>query len=109
MLEAWVAAQWIGNIVPTRPMHPVEVEALQVFAPAGLTPRQDWLSLQEGIWPIINDQIELLTRQKVAPEDAQCFYSSQQLLLSDDKVALRRNHFSGVAPKRASLLKQHST
>ena len=65
-----LAPKWVGpftvtesvGIVPTRPMHPTEIKPLHVLTPVGLTPRQDWLTLQECIWPIVSDQVELRTR-----------------------------------------------
>jgi len=85
------------------------MKALQVLTPTSLAPRENRLSLQKSVWPIVSDQIELLTRQKVAPEDMKSFHCSQQLLLSDDIVALSNRHLAGVVPKWASLLQQNST
>ena len=76
---------------------------------SSFTPRQDWLSLQDCVWPVVSDQVELLTRQKIAPEVTQSLDSGQQLLLGDDIVALSRSYLSGVVPERASLLEQHSS
>ena len=104
MFESWVAAQGISNIVPTSSMHPVKMKALQVLPPTSLAPREDWLSLQKGVWSVISDQVELLTRQEVAPENTKSFYCSQQLLLSDDIVAFSSRHLAGIVPKWASLL-----
>ena len=109
MLEVRVTAQRISNIVPSRSVHPIEVETLQVLTPTGLTPRQDWLSLQKGVWSVICDQVELLTKQKVASKNTQSFNRSKQLLLSDDIVVLSRSHLPRVVPERASFLEQDSS
>lgn len=81
MLEVWVAAQRIRNIVPTRSADPVTVKKhklkhspqrltqfCQSVKPAGVSARlwQNWVSLQDCVWPVISNQIGMLTNQKVA-------------------------------------------
>ena len=93
MLESWVTAKRISNIVPASSVHPFEMKALQVLTPASLALRKNQLRLQKSFWPIV---IELLTRQQVAPEDSKRFHSSQEFLLNDDIVALSRCRLAGI-------------
>ena len=81
-------AQRISNTVPTRSVHPFEIKALQVLTPMSSMPRRDWLSLKKYVWSMMRDQVELLTRQKVASQTTQSHNCNSRLplLLSDERV-----------------------